>query len=182
MFRSSPNELWYLKRSLLCCGATSLVPQRNFALSRPSTSLRRSKGFSTACDEVQMPVSTRDGCQYSQAPRVACFAGLSSTNYLRAICQPLGSTRLLWIQTVLDSMSLEGLAKVLSNDEMLRERVLTTNSLISWPSPKLVGVCKNKDALRLNSYILQLVADNWCPQWTSPAMIPIDLIKLEAPN
>ena len=123
-----------------------------------------------------------DGCQYSQAPRVACFAGLSSTKYLRAICQPLGSTRLLWIQTVLDSMSLEGLAKVFSNDEMLRERVLTTGSLISWPSPKLVGVCKNKDALRLNSYILQLVADNWCLQWTSPAMIPSDLIKLEAPN
>ena len=90
--------------------------------------------------------------------------------------------RVLWIPKVLGSMSLEGLAKVLSNDEKIREKVLATGSLISWPDTKLVGVCKNKDALRLNSYILQLVADNWCPQWSRPAMIPIDLIKLEAPS
>ena len=77
-------------------------------------------------------------------------------------------------------MSLEGLAKVFLNDEKLREKVLETGSLISWPAPKLVGVCKNQDALRLNSDVLQLVANHWCPQWTSAAMIPIDLSKLEA--
>ena len=35
-------------------------------------------------------------------------------------------------------MSLSGLAKVFANTEQIRERLLATDSLISWPSPKLV--------------------------------------------
>lgn len=61
----------------------------------------------------------------------------------------------------------------------LREKLLKEDSLIAWPSSRLVGVCKNKDAQRLNAPLLRMVADFWCPQWKSPAMIPIDDIKDE---
>ena len=61
----------------------------------------------------------------------------------------------------------------------LRDKILKDDSLIAWPSSRLVGVCKNKDAQRLNAHLLRMVADFWCPQWKSPAMIPIDDIKAE---
>ena len=70
-------------------------------------------------------------------------------------------------------MSLEGLAEALANHETFRSKILTTDSLISWPSPKLQGICKNKDAQRLNMDLLMLVGDLWCPQWTSATMIPL---------
>lgn len=77
-------------------------------------------------------------------------------------------------------MSLSGLAKVFANTEQIRERLLATDSLISWPSPKLVGVARNPQAVRLNAFLLKKLADHWCPQWTSPRMLPIDEAKAEA--
>jgi len=77
-------------------------------------------------------------------------------------------------------MSLEGLGKKLSNDEALRAKILKDGSIISWPSPKHVGICSNPDAQRLNSHLLKIVADLWCPQWDSPSMIPIDEVKAQA--
>ncbi len=76
-------------------------------------------------------------------------------------------------------MSMDGLAKILSNDEMLRSKLLKTDSLVSWPDPKMVGVCKNPDSQRLNLHLLKVVADFWCPQWEGPIMIPIDELKRE---
>lgn len=76
-------------------------------------------------------------------------------------------------------MSLQGLGKIFENDEKLRALLLNSDSLIAWPSPKLVGVVSNKDSLRMNYHLLTVVADHWCPQWCSPAMIPIDEIKAE---
>lgn len=61
----------------------------------------------------------------------------------------------------------------------LRSKLLASGSLVSWPSAKVVGVCKNKEAQRLNAELLQHVAHFWCPQWQSPAMIPLDDIKKE---
>ena len=80
----------------------------------------------------------------------------------------------------LTSMSLEGLHKVLAKDDTLRSKLLKDDTLIAWPSAKLVGVHSNKDAQRLNSYLLKVVADYWCGQWDSPSMIPVDAAKWEA--
>lgn len=77
-------------------------------------------------------------------------------------------------------MSLEGLAEALANHGAFRSKILTDDSLISWPSAKLKGVCKNKDAQRLNMDLLMLVGDLWCPQWTSATMIPLCQAKDEA--
>lgn len=78
------------------------------------------------------------------------------------------------------SMSLDGLSKVLAQDEVLRSKLLKDDTLIAWPSPQLVGVHSNRDAQRLNSHLLKVVADYWCPQWDTPAMIPVDDAKWEA--
>lgn len=77
-------------------------------------------------------------------------------------------------------MSLEGFAEELANHAELRARILKTGSLIAWPAPKLVGVCSNPQCLRMNSVLLKKLADFWRPQWTAPAMIPIDEAKAEA--
>lgn len=77
-------------------------------------------------------------------------------------------------------MSLEGLHKVLAKDDTLRSKLLKDDTLIAWPSAQLVGVHSNKDAQRLNSYLLKVVADYWCSQWDGPSMIPIDAVKWEA--
>ena len=79
-------------------------------------------------------------------------------------------------------MSMKGFARVLEKDEAasaLRAKLLKDGSLIAWPGPTMVGVTKNKEAQRINTPLLKLVADFWCPQWTAPAMIPIDDIKAE---
>lgn len=77
------------------------------------------------------------------------------------------------------AMSLEGLAQKFVAHPALRSKILSDGSLIAWPSVKVKGVCKNKDAQRLNIDLLKVVADLWCPQWDSPAMIPIDDVKDE---
>ena len=80
-------------------------------------------------------------------------------------------------------MSLDGLAALIHKSTehgALREKLLRHDSLITWPSTQLKGVCKNVDAQRLNMSLLKVVADHWCPQWNSPAMIPINDAKAEA--
>ena len=81
---------------------------------------------------------------------------------------------------ICSSMSLEGLAEALANHDAFRSKILTDDSLISWPSAKLKGVVKNKDAQRMNMDLLMLVGDLWCPQWTAATMIPLDQAKNEA--
>ena len=78
-------------------------------------------------------------------------------------------------------MSLEGFAKKLAGDERMREKILKDGTLLAWPSAEMVGVTINVDAQRLNSYLLKLVADFWCPQWESPTMIPLDEVKDQVP-
>lgn len=77
---------------------------------------------------------------------------------------------------------MDGFAKVLMDSEAasaLRQKLLQDGSLITWPDPKLVGLTKCKDCQRVNTPLLKLVADFWCPQWVAPTMIPIDEIKAE---
>ncbi len=77
---------------------------------------------------------------------------------------------------------MDGFGKMIAKSERhaaLRSKLLATGSLVSWPKPELVGVCKNKEAQRLNAELLHHVADFWCPQWESPAMIFLDDIKNE---
>ena len=78
---------------------------------------------------------------------------------------------------------MEGFASLLADSakaSALRQKVLKDGSLVAWPQPSMVGVTKCKEAQRVNTLLLKLVADHWCPQWESPAMIPIDSIKSEA--
>ena len=80
-------------------------------------------------------------------------------------------------------MSLDGLAELIHESpacSALREKLLRHDSLITWPSAALKGVCKNVDSQRLNMSLLKVVADHWCPQWESPAMIPINDVKAQA--
>lgn len=77
-------------------------------------------------------------------------------------------------------MSLDGLAKVLGQDADLRTRLLETGSLMAWPEPRLTGITKNVDCIRMNAHLLEVIANFWCPQWTGTRMIPIDDIKEEA--
>ena len=77
-------------------------------------------------------------------------------------------------------MSLIGLAKKLANDETLRAKLLAEGSLVAWPFAEMTGVVTNIDSQRMNSYLLKFIADFWCPQWTSPAMIPLNDIKDQA--
>ena len=79
-------------------------------------------------------------------------------------------------------MSLEGLAKALFRKDALRKKLLKDGTLLSWPSPELVGVCQNPDCQKMNFHLLVTVADIWCPQWDSTAMIPIDEAKAQAPD
>lgn len=77
-------------------------------------------------------------------------------------------------------MSLDGLANKLANDPALRKQILENDSLTSWPDVDLIGVCQNVNAQRMNSHLLKVIADHWCPQWESPVMIPVDEAKNEA--
>lgn len=76
-------------------------------------------------------------------------------------------------------MSLDGLATALGNNENVRQRLLKSGRLLSWPSSKTVGVISG-DSLRLNVEVMTIVADIWCPQWEGPAMIRIDEVKEQA--
>lgn len=76
-------------------------------------------------------------------------------------------------------MSLEGLSTALGNNENVRQRLLKTGRLFSWPSSKTVGVTSG-DSLRLNVEVMTILADIWCPQWEGPAMVPIDDAKDQA--
>ena len=76
-------------------------------------------------------------------------------------------------------MSLDGLDKAIANCPLARERLLHTGRLLAWPSPKTIGVISG-DALRMNTQVMKLLADVWCPHWEGPAMVPIDMVKDQA--
>ena len=94
-------------------------------------------------------------------------------------CSSLSSSACCSLGLCSRGMSLEGLGKKLSNHPVFRKRMLKTDLLIAWPSPKVMGVCRSPDALRMNADLLMLIADFWCPQWTAPTMIPVDFAKEE---
>ena len=73
-------------------------------------------------------------------------------------------------------MSLEGLDTALGNSPLARECLLQTGGLLAWPSSKTVGVISG-DSLRLNTQVIKILADVWCPQWEGPAMVPMDTVK-----
>lgn len=76
-------------------------------------------------------------------------------------------------------MSLDGLATALGNNENVRQRLLKSGRLFSWPNSKTVGVISG-DSLRLNVEVMTILADLWCPQWEGPAMVRIDDAKEQA--
>ena len=61
------------------------------------------------------------------------------------------------------SPNLDGLAKALANDEVLRTQILTHNTLYVWPSPAATGIT-NLDSMALNVRLLTIVLKLWCPQ------------------
>lgn len=114
------------------------------------------------------------------------FLGLKGHGRMQA-CQTQAKVGFLLnpssLLSFLGGMSLDGLAELIHTrmeHGALREKLLRHDSLITWPSAALKGVCKNVDSQRLNMSLLKVVADHWCPQWDSPAMIPINDAKTEA--
>ena len=66
-----------------------------------------------------------------------------------------------------------------AKDEKLREHVLATGSLFSWPSPKENGIL-NFDTMEYNVGVLKPVAATWCSQHSSPKTIYIPHAREQA--
>lgn len=76
-------------------------------------------------------------------------------------------------------MSLDGLARVLANDETCRNHLLENGRIFRWPSADQVGVV-TRVAVPLNEDVLLRVIQFWCPQWTAAKMIPVNEAKCQA--
>ncbi|CAE6929444.1 unnamed protein product [Symbiodinium sp. CCMP2592] len=62
-----------------------------------------------------------------------------------------------------EEVHLDGLWESWANDGRLRERVLKTGTMFTWPSKKTVGVCSLKTAA-CNADVLLTLIKIWCPQ------------------
>ena len=78
-----------------------------------------------------------------------------------------------------EEMALEGLAKRIGDDAVLRHHVLTSQTLFMWPSCKTVGII-NLTSAALNSRLLRILAEIWLPQTSKPKTIPCEAARFEA--
>ena len=78
----------------------------------------------------------------------------------------------------LDRVAGKGLAALLEDDPVVRDRFRDAGFCTRWPSQSSIGVASVK-AMALNYRILELVALWWCPRCDGPAVIPIDLARKE---
>ena len=76
-------------------------------------------------------------------------------------------------------MALEGFAKRIADDAVLRHQVLTSQTLFRWPSCKTVGII-NLTSAALNSRLLRILAEIWLPQTSKPKTIPCEAARFEA--
>ena len=67
---------------------------------------------------------------------------------------------------------LDGLADALANNKECRQRMLESQTLLRWPSPKHTGKITQK-ALRMNVDVLLVVGSILCPQ--SPSQIAVNV-------
>lgn len=75
--------------------------------------------------------------------------------------------------------SLEGLGYAWEADECIRGNALQNGgSLLSWPSPKHVGVI-NFQCVSHNAKVLSILLERWCPQVPSVKTVNIDQLRAE---
>lgn len=74
--------------------------------------------------------------------------------------------------------SLDGLAKMWEDTEILRDRLLGTGSLLTWPDPKLTGVI-TFHTLSYNAKLIERILQLWCPQVDTPKTVVIDQVREE---
>ena len=75
------------------------------------------------------------------------------------------------------------LATAWERSRSIRERLLSPEHpfLSRWPNMNSVGVPSVK-AMNMNSEVLQIMAEIWCPKRSFPKTMPIQLLRLEAPQ
>ena len=69
-------------------------------------------------------------------------------------------------------LSLDGLWKRWSNDDVVRERLCRDQTLFSWPSTKANGIVNFK-SMALNVCVLRHLVEVWCPQMSKGKTIYI---------
>ena len=75
--------------------------------------------------------------------------------------------------------SLEGLGHAWEADECIRGHALQNGgSLLSWPTPKHVGVI-NFQCASHNAKVLSILLELWCPQVRSVKTVNIDQLRAE---
>lgn len=74
--------------------------------------------------------------------------------------------------------NLVGLAESWEGAADVRQRLLSTHSLLAWPSPKLTGVI-SFDTMSMNYKVLSLLIDVWCSQHATPKSVNIDQVREE---
>lgn len=72
--------------------------------------------------------------------------------------------------------SLDGLAKMWEDTEILRDRLLGTGSLLTWPEKKLTGVI-TFHTLSYNARLIERVLQLWCPQVETPKTVVIEQVR-----
>lgn len=74
--------------------------------------------------------------------------------------------------------SLDGLAKLWEDDEVIRRRVLEHDTLLQFPSKKQIGVI-TFETMSGNARVLAHVLTTWCPQHAAAKMVNIDQVRAE---
>ena len=74
---------------------------------------------------------------------------------------------------------LAGLAGLWEQDEVLRRHLLSSNSLLAWPTKKLVGVI-SFETMASNTRVLQILLGLWCPTVPAAQTVRIDNVRDQA--
>ena len=72
--------------------------------------------------------------------------------------------------------SLDGLAKMWEDTEILRDRLLGSGSLLTWPEKKLTGVITFL-TLAYNAKLIERILQVWCPQVETTKTVVIEQIR-----
>ena len=75
-------------------------------------------------------------------------------------------------------VSLDGLAKIWNDTEVLRDLLLGKGTLLLWPDDKLTGVV-NFNTIAYNGKLIELVLQLWCPQVSEAKTLIIDQVRAE---
>ena len=75
-------------------------------------------------------------------------------------------------------VSLDGLAKIWNDTEVLRDLLLGKGTLLLWPDDKLTGAV-NFNTIAYNGKLIELVLQLWCPQVSEAKTLIIDQVRAE---